>query len=1259
MARPSKITYDPSISIEENAIACDVAVSTMRSYIQKHNIDRRNDATIQLILKCRGYLKSHPNATIREIHDNVDSGKYTYKKDEQGNLLKDKKGKPIRDKKVKYGISTIRHYWSQITRKEAIIFDAQEDKIITEFNEKSRRSTKKYALMSDLLKTAKDYLKLTEQDDVSRLRTWLMSNPTMPLVCIGNGGKHSSFPVLLYEMNKGVGKTITSLEFASMSKEAIKSSKVLLLTGSGHNIDITYAASRAKYNKENVACVSFHYDEKRSKAINSIKGKNKPVEESNCFVFEHKTEEGFIDIQSKFLTYGLFYRAFSNEEHFVDKLDLNDDLEKCYKYEINFEGKLSSIKNLKHLDILYGSYGEPVAREMESALVESGLCSASTTDYRNYCHGRFMLTSNSIPKATFTNESETAIVLLITPRERRIANQLRKEVFPASTPIITITTNKLSPLASIELLYKAFAFVAEYGEKYKGYNPNNPLNMSSIDKRIPKSDIEFVDDVKKFGALEFEEPDREILKKECAAKVNVVKMQEQANTEYLEQTHPIPVFPTAADLKKSKDEGTEHYDATKILTYAFRRKDDLRKGQWIPFGNMNQGFPFKIFGQHFHTSEAAYISGLFSDGSPKHIEIQQALIAEKNGYSAKKDIRQKNDGFKRKDWESFNVQWMLYVVWQKVKQNRKFRDLLMAVPNNAIIIEDSTYQTGTTSDFWGAKNDDRKEFSKDVELLLEAEDLDISIDEEDAGRDRIVNDVCNYGTYVGYNAMGKILTICRQCLENKTEPEIDYDLLKSKHIHMLAEEVNFDKQYRKPREKKEPVKVKPPIEVKVEEVKTKPKAKKASTKEKGIKQEFPLEGKMSHSVLGAIIGDISGSSREGHNTNRTDNKFFTGASTFTDDSVLTIALADWLNNKDTMPVVDALKYWGNRFPNAGYGSTFKSFLKPTKKKPFENTSTSNGAAMRVSPVALKAKSLDEALSLAEESAAPSHTGGGIKGAQAIAAATYIAKDGVALGKSADEIKDDIRSFVVERFNLNLNRTIEEIRELIMPLAAKDRENSKTKKGKEKTTFEEWKTCDAMLSAEMAITAVMLSNTYEEAIRLAISMGGDSDTIAALAGSIAAQMYGIPEALIKKALVFLPSEMIEVINKFEGNDFQPTGIKPPKISRWCKKDIVVYGAGPENEKNDEDGKYETIRGARMQAHPIPTIGKSLDEIQEGVKAFIEEAKKNPEKRYIVHKVGYNKAGYTLQQIAPMFKDAVGLKNVLLPEDMFNELTKRTE
>lgn len=134
---------------------------------------------------------------------------------------------------------------------------------------------------------------------------------------------------------------------------------------------------------------------------------------------------------------------------------------------------------------------------------------------------------------------------------------------------------------------------------------------------------------------------------------------------------------------------------------------------------------------------------------------------------------------------------MLDVVWMKVKQNKKFRQLLMAVPGNAILIEDTTYQKGATSSFWGAKNSERKEFSKLVEQKLDYENLDVSLEDEEVMREALVNQVCNIGAYVGCNVMGKILTICRKCLAGGTEPLIDYELLKSKHIHLLGKELTF------------------------------------------------------------------------------------------------------------------------------------------------------------------------------------------------------------------------------------------------------------------------------------------------------------------------------------------------------------------------------------------------------------------------------------------------------------------------------------
>ena len=406
---------------------------------------------------------------------------------------------------------------------------------------------------------------------------------------------------------------------------------------------------------------------------------------------------------------------------------------------------------------------------------------------------------------------------------------------------------------------------------------------------------------------------------------------------------------------------------------------------------------------------------------------------------------------------------------------------------------------------------------------------------------------------------------------------------------------------------------------------------------KPIKQEFPLEGKMYRSVLGAMIGDIAGSSREGYNrsTFKTNFKFFTANSNLTDDTVLTVAIADWLNHKDILSVKEALLKWGRMFPRAGYGSGFKRFLDGDGA--FVNISTLNGAAMRVSPVALKAQSLDEALSLAKESAKPTHSRGGVEGAQAIAAAVYLAKEGVAKGKSTEEIKAKIKSTIEERFKYNLGLSIEEIRE--------------------RTNRQDTRMSDAATSCPMAIIAALQANTFEEAVRLAISMGGDSDTLGAMAGSIAAQMFGIPEALVKRSLVFLPSEMIVVINEFEGSHFQPSGVTPPRIQHWTKNDYVVYGDALEGQQG-EDGKAETIfsRFNRnpVKGYPIPTIGKSIDEIREGVKAFVRHAKEHPEQRFHVRKVGYHKAGYTIQEIAPLFKDAVHLKNVLLPEEVLNEL-----
>lgn len=202
------------------------------------------------------------------------------------------------------------------------------------------------------------------------------------------------------------------------------------------------------------------------------------------------------------------------------------------------------------------------------------------------------------------------------------------------------------------------------------------------------------------------------------------------------------------------------------------------------FSNMKSVYPFELCGVQFHSAESAYICGLFSSGTAEHIEIQQQLIDETNGWKAKKVIRHDNEDKGRTDWHEFNVQWMLYVVWHKIMGNGQFKSFLTAVPEYYTLIEDTTFFPKTkndTSDFWGCRNFKIREYSDLVKLYKKKH--------PDAQYDKTIKDV---GIYEGCNVMGKILMICKEHLKLKTCPEIDYDLLRSKHIHLLGQELLFN-----------------------------------------------------------------------------------------------------------------------------------------------------------------------------------------------------------------------------------------------------------------------------------------------------------------------------------------------------------------------------------------------------------------------------------------------------------------------------------
>lgn len=250
-------------------------------------------------------------------------------------------------------------------------------------------------------------------------------------------------------------------------------------------------------------------------------------------------------------------------------------------------------------------------------------------------------------------------------------------------------------------------------------------------------------------------------------------------------------------------------------------------------------------------------------------------------------------------------------------------------------------------------------------------------------------------------------------------------------------------------------------------------------------------------MLGSIIGDIAGSVYEFNNYRAKDfAPFFHPKAAFTDDTVCTIAIADALVHGKCP--ASTLKEWGERYwANGGWGRSFALWLGSDSLQPYG--SYGNGAAMRVAPVGLLATSLAEAHALALKVTEVTHNHPeGIRGAVATASAVYLARTG--------STADQIRNYVTIEIGYDLRRTVDEIRPGYV--------------------FNE--TCQR--SVPEALTCVLEANSYEDAIRNAISIGGDSDTIAAIAGGVAEAMFGIPDHIANDVWPRLPLDMREVMTK---------------------------------------------------------------------------------------------------------------------------------
>ncbi len=416
-------------------------------------------------------------------------------------------------------------------------------------------------------------------------------------------------------------------------------------------------------------------------------------------------------------------------------------------------------------------------------------------------------------------------------------------------------------------------------------------------------------------------------------------------------------------------------------------------------------------------------------------------------------------------------------------------------------------------------------------------------------------------------------------------------------------------------------------------------------------------------MLGAIIGDTVGSIYEFNNTKDYNFPLFTDRSRPTDDSIMTFAVAKWLiQDKEhrAESLVEIMLDLGRRYQDRGYGGGFRRWLSSANPQPYG--SFGNGAGMRVSAVGLYAETLEEARSLARITASITHNHPeGIKGAESIAACVFLARE----GKSKEEIK----AYVEQEFNYDLSKSIAEIR----PYYFFDETSQGTN--------------------PVAIRAFLEGNSFEEVLRLAIWVGGDSDTMAAMACAIAAAYYHIPHFFIENIYKRLEVEFLEIIRNFVSYDRNRTILEPflidwilnekrvkeahnqkyeayytPQFIRNLNSDEVfvfgsnlvgVHASGAARAAHKFFGAtWGQGEGLSGQSYAIPTMFKSAEEIKPYILRFIKFARQNPQLKFFLTRIGTGIAGFSDGEISRLFCDYMeywlSVPNIYLPKEFAEDL-----
>lgn len=298
-------------------------------------------------------------------------------------------------------------------------------------------------------------------------------------------------------------------------------------------------------------------------------------------------------------------------------------------------------------------------------------------------------------------------------------------------------------------------------------------------------------------------------------------------------------------------------------------------------------------------------------------------------------------------------------------------------------------------------------------------------------------------------------------------------------------------------------------------------------------------------MLGAVFGDIVGSSYEWNNVKTKDFPLERPGTRYTDDSVMTLAVAKWLledPSHSESHLIKCMQKLGRGHIRAGYGGRFKEWLLSKDPQPY--SSWGNGSAMRVSPVALFANTLEEALELARITAIVTHNHPkGVKGALAVAVCVFICRE----AKDIETAKEEIRRTISQKYGYNLDRTLDEIR----------------------PDYKFDVSCQG--SVPEAIIAFLESTSLEDCARNAVSIGGDSDTIAAIACSIyAAKKCADGDRLLKRFEHYLPNDLRRIMDEFER---RINNRRPIENSYEVTKNIYA-GEYPRNK--DEDSSYVKIK-----------------------------------------------------------------------------------